>query len=314
MTNAHSSNGTAIFVDGFYLLSQLRYREIDDDILERLRAFSEEQSSPIHRRIYISGQKSNDHRVNAVLDRLHNMGFDVIRLNERDLELTVLRDALDIYPSIRQFILVSGELRFVRIVRAGREMGKSTVVAGFSSTTPPSLTRFADRIVHLDAPPRAIQPVSRTARSAALPTSSYTEFKIFLSYSRSDQEAVLEVYHRLKADGFLPWIDRFDLLPGQDFELEIRKIMRQIHVVVVFSSSESVARRGYVNREIQFALDEASKQPEGAIFIIPARLEPCDLPMRLERWNAVDLFTEQGYTRLVLALRRRHDELFGSAP
>jgi hypothetical protein len=41
----------------------------------------------------------------------------------------------------------------------------------------------------------------------------------------------------------------------------------------------------YYKKEIKFALDEAEKQPEGTIFLIPLKLEECDVPERLQRWH-----------------------------
>lgn len=50
------------------------------------------------------------------------------------------------------------------------------------------------------------------------------------------------------------------------------------------------------------ALDEAERQPEGTIFLIPARIETCDVPDRLTRWQWVDLDTLEAFNRLCRAL------------
>ena len=56
-------------------------------------------------------------------------------------------------------------------------------------------------------------------------------------------------------------------------------------------------------------MDVADKQPEGTIFIIPLRLEVCDVPERLRSWQWVNLFEEDGYERLVMAFTARADFL-----
>jgi rod shape-determining protein MreB len=56
----------------------------------------------------------------------------------------------------------------------------------------------------------------------------------------------------------------------------------------------------------------ADEQPEGAIFIIPVRLEECEVPDRLRRWHWVDLFDEKGYERLVSSLRQRQETISGA--
>ncbi|HKY99975.1 MAG TPA: SUMF1/EgtB/PvdO family nonheme iron enzyme [Rhabdochlamydiaceae bacterium] len=128
------------------------------------------------------------------------------------------------------------------------------------------------------------------------------KLKVFLCHSKDDKPKVRELYRRLVADGFDAWLDEEKLMPGQDWDLEIRKAVREADVVVVCLSNSSITKAGYVQKEIRFALDVADEQPEGAIFIIPARLEDCQVPKRLEKWQWVNLFEETGVKRLVHSL------------
>jgi hypothetical protein len=129
--------------------------------------------------------------------------------------------------------------------------------------------------------------------------------RIFLCHSAADKQAVRELYARLVADGFHPWLDEEDLIPGQDWDREITQAVRSSEVVVVCLSRSSIGKAGYVQREIKQALDVAEEQPEGRIFIIPVRLEECDVPQRLARWHWVNLFDANGYSRLLRALQTR---------
>jgi formylglycine-generating enzyme required for sulfatase activity len=133
--------------------------------------------------------------------------------------------------------------------------------------------------------------------------------RVFLCHASGDKPAVRELYQRLCAEGIDAWLDEEKLLPGQDWELEIPKAVRDSHVVIVCLSPSSITKAGYVQKEIKVALDEADKQPEGAIFLIPARLEECQVPDRLSRWHWVNLFEERGYDRLMRALRARAADL-----
>jgi DNA polymerase IIIc chi subunit len=128
---------------------------------------------------------------------------------------------------------------------------------------------------------------------------------VFLCHSSSDKPAVRKLYHQLRADGFEPWLDEENLLPGQNWKLEISKAVRSAHVVIVCCSGKSVSKTGYIQKEIRHALDVADEQPEDAIFLIPLRLEQCEIPERLRRWQWVNLFEETGYERLIRALRER---------
>lgn len=134
---------------------------------------------------------------------------------------------------------------------------------------------------------------------------SASALQVFLCHSSEDKGAVLDLYKRLTRDGFKPWLDTQDLLPGQEWEEEIPAAVRRSHVVIVLMSRASVTKAGYVQKEIRYALDVADEQPEGTLFVIPARLELCDVPNRLRRWHWVDLFASDGYDQLVRSLRER---------
>jgi hypothetical protein len=106
-----------------------------------------------------------------------------------------------------------------------------------------------------------------------------------------------------------PWLDEKDILPGQDWELEIRKAVKNSDIVIVCLSKSSITKRGFVQKEIKLALDVADEQPEGTIFLIPLRLDDCEVPQRLRSVQWVDYFEPGGYLRLIAALKIRSDEL-----
>src|SRR6185503_4704492 len=130
--------------------------------------------------------------------------------------------------------------------------------------------------------------------------------KVFLCHAHADSTAVHAVYTRLMRDGVAAWLDKEKLLPGQDWEYEIRKAVRESDVVVVCLSKQ-FNQAGFRQKEVRLALDTAMEKPEGEIFIIPARLEECDNLESLRMWHWVDLFEDDGYTMLIRALRARAD-------
>jgi hypothetical protein len=99
------------------------------------------------------------------------------------------------------------------------------------------------------------------------------------------------------------------LTPGQDFRLEIENAIRCSSVVLICLTKLSIQKNGFVQRELKFALDVAREQPEGSIFIIPARLEECELPVALRHLHWVNLYESQGMRRLVRALHKRAHSL-----
>ncbi len=104
------------------------------------------------------------------------------------------------------------------------------------------------------------------------------------------------------------WLDKEKLLPGADWELEIRRAVRESDVVVVCLSNQ-FNQAGFRQKEVRLALNTAMEKPEGEIFIIPARLEECDSPESLRKWHWVDLFEDDGHEMLMRALRVRADKI-----
>jgi hypothetical protein len=133
--------------------------------------------------------------------------------------------------------------------------------------------------------------------------------RVFLCHSSADKPIVRALYKRLLAEGADPWLDEENLLPGQNWELEIRKAVRNSDIVIVCLSSSSINKAGFVQKEITFVLDVADQQPEGTIFLIPLKLEKCSSPDRLSRWHWVNFFEERGYEGLMRSLRARAVEL-----
>lgn len=127
--------------------------------------------------------------------------------------------------------------------------------------------------------------------------------KVFLSHSIEEKPVVIELYYRLIAFGIETWLDEEHLLPGQDRKCEIARAVRESNVVLVCLSRTSVNETGFVQEEIQYALDVTDEKPEGSTFLIPARLEECVIPQRLRAKQWVDLFQKQGFERLIKSLQ-----------
>jgi transcriptional regulator with XRE-family HTH domain len=157
---------------------------------------------------------------------------------------------------------------------------------------------FIDSILEPDDPPATgatsyLRAKNFLASGSHVPTQEATDGMVFLCHSSGDKEQVRQLYRKLQTAGVRCWFDEEELLPGQDWDYEISKAIRASKYVLVCLSQSSITRTGYVQKELRKALDVADEQPEGSTFIIPARLEDCELPERLRRWQAVDLFRGQ---------------------
>ena len=130
---------------------------------------------------------------------------------------------------------------------------------------------------------------------------------VFLCHASQDKPAVRELYKRLAAEKWIdPWLDEENLLPGQDFDYEINKAVHDADVIIICLSQVSVAKEGYVNKEIRHALDVADEKPEGAIYIIPLRLDKCEPTFdRLKKLHWADYFTPSAHEKLLKSLKLR---------
>jgi formylglycine-generating enzyme required for sulfatase activity len=128
--------------------------------------------------------------------------------------------------------------------------------------------------------------------------------RIFLCYASDDKAHVREVYHRLwTIEGFEPWLDEEDLLPGQEWAREIPRALQTSDFILIFLSRTSVAKRGYIQHEMKMALDAWREMPEGTIHTIPIRLDDCDVPEQFRRYHWANLFEPNGFERIVRAIR-----------
>jgi hypothetical protein len=135
---------------------------------------------------------------------------------------------------------------------------------------------------------------------------AHNGLRVFLCHASQDKTNVREIHRRLREDGMQPWLDEEDLVPGQDWQLEIPKAVRSADVVLVCLSKFSVSKEGYLQKEIRLALDAADEKPDGMIFLIPVKLEECELPDRLRKWQWLDYFKPSGHGQLLRALQARH--------
>lgn len=143
-----------------------------------------------------------------------------------------------------------------------------------------------------------------------MPTTN-RKLRVFLCHASQDKPAVRELYERLASEKWIdPWLDEENLLPGQDFDLEIYRATRDSDAIIICLSKVSVAKEGYVNREIRRALDIAQEKAEGAIYVIPLRLDECNPSFeQLRKLHGLDYFTPNAHERLLKSLHARAEAL-----
>ncbi len=115
--------------------------------------------------------------------------------------------------------------------------------------------------------------------------------KVFISYAREDIDTARRLYADLKMTGIVPWMDKIDLLPGQNWKFHITKAIRESSFFIALLSSKSLSKRGFVQKELKLALDILGEFSDEDVFLIPARVDDCQPEdERLKYLNWADLF------------------------
>jgi hypothetical protein len=140
------------------------------------------------------------------------------------------------------------------------------------------------------------------------------KLRVFLCHASQDKTIVRDLYQRLTAEPWIdPWLDEEKLLPGQDWNLEIEKAVESSDAVIVCVSSTSISKEGYVQKELRRILNIALEKLEGAIFVLPVKLDDCELPRQLKDRQALNYFPASkraaAYEKLKASLQIRKDHL-----
>src|SRR2546423_10819558 len=108
---------------------------------------------------------------------------------------------------------------------------------------------------------------------------------ILMIYAQEDKTKIDQIYLKFKEAGLNPWMDRppspyqlCGIMPGAGWDEAVRMNNKQADGVLAFLSKQSIAKRGYVQREYRLALSQLMERPEDSIYLIPVLLEHCDVP------------------------------------
>lgn len=131
--------------------------------------------------------------------------------------------------------------------------------------------------------------------------------RVFVAYAAEDLELARRLCDGLSAAGCSPWLDKDQLLPGQNWPRALERAIEVSDAFVACFSPRSILKRGQFQSELRYALDCARRVPLDAPFLVPVRFEPCAVPRRIsDQVQYVDLFPdwERGLKRVARAIHR----------
>jgi GGDEF domain-containing protein len=129
--------------------------------------------------------------------------------------------------------------------------------------------------------------------------------RVFITYAREDAERALQLASDLLQRGAVPWIDKWSILAGEDWEQAIRKAIEDSDFVIAVMSKRALGKRGFVQRELRWAIEVLDLRPPDSPFLIQARLDACSpTHPALSKLQWCDLFPdwEEGVSCVARAL------------
>jgi hypothetical protein len=115
--------------------------------------------------------------------------------------------------------------------------------------------------------------------------------QVFVAYVAEDLAVARKLCSALAKAGCAPWIDKDKLLPGQNWPRAIERAIEISDVFVACFSNRALSKRGQFQSELRYALECARRLPLESVFLIPVRLESCEVPLSIAgRLQYVDLF------------------------
>ncbi len=216
--------------------------------------------------------------------------------------------------SINLAVIAGGEnlsnITFDLIQWAISQRRTDELIGGAIAANPfnPDLQAFAEQFNQDAHPPQH----TRQEKPLAHEQLQEHTMQVFLCYAPADKTQVEGIYQKLQDVGLHPWMESKDILGGEVRETVIRQTIRKSDFLLVFLTDHAVNQAGPFHKAVKQALEVWQEKPDGHIYLIPVRLEDCTIPESLHPFQAIDMFEDDGWERLMRSLQEGIERLFPS--
>jgi hypothetical protein len=150
---------------------------------------------------------------------------------------------------------------------------------------------------------KAFKQQSNRIAPAAAPAAPAGAPKVFLCYTRADEDIVDRLRDDLQARGIAIYQDKQNLRGGDQWDTALMDVIdTQVNYVVVAQSTNMFAEaKGYCSKEINRALEQQEFY-FGFNFVIPVNIDSCPIYEKLKGRLSIDIRTPAGVEKLVVSI------------
>ena len=134
------------------------------------------------------------------------------------------------------------------------------------------------RLSHDECRPPVLKKFS--GASTDMLSTSLRRYHAFLSFNSQDRPAVRVLAERLKGEGLVPYLEEWELAPGQEVQPALADGLRDSQTCVVFLGPNGLGP--WQKQELQVAIDMRAR--DGAFRVIPVLLPGAERP-RAGTWH-----------------------------
>ena len=137
-------------------------------------------------------------------------------------------------------------------------------------------------------------------------------FKVVVIYQVEERtkKKVVELCAQLRACNIDVFMFSESMPIVEDHEVEMEERIRSADSVIICYSENFEKGKGYRHQEVDIALNEQKKRPRGNVYLVPIRLDECEVPAYLNRPRLLDYFKKDHFDKIMrLGLQVQWDKL-----
>ena len=108
------------------------------------------------------------------------------------------------------------------------------------------------------------------------------KLKVFISYSRMDEEFAQELVCGLGVAGFEPYLDKHDIVGGEDWEVRLGRLLEIADTIVFVISPDAIA-----SERCQWEVDRTVSSGKRLLPVVWRDVKESEVPSRLKRLNYI---------------------------